>query len=129
MKKAVSPSSRRGRSYSRGPCARVGVPPAGKRLTRSARSIDRRDLAAANRQGGRRWGARGLAGVRAGLGWAALAASLVGRPAGRLDPVVGVITGFAFAFAGAILVVPERRKRLRAWIGALMITCIALLFD
>ena len=73
--------------------------------------------------------AAGLLAIAAGLGLAAFAASHLGRPAGRLDPVVGVITGFAFAFAGAILVVPERRKRLRAWIGALMITCIALLFD
>ena len=58
--------------------------------------------------------AAGLLAIAAGLGLAALAASHLGRPAGRLDPVVGLITGFAFAFAGAILVVPVRRKRLRA---------------
>jgi hypothetical protein len=71
----------------------------------------------------------GLLAVAVGLGAAALAASHFGKPAGRLDPVVGVIAGFAFAFAGAILVVPERRRKLRSWIGALMITSVALLFN
>jgi hypothetical protein len=73
--------------------------------------------------------AAGLLAMAAGLGVAALAASHLGKPTGRLDPVVGLITGFALAFAGAILVVPERRKGLRAWAGALMITFIALLLD
>ena len=66
----------------------------------------------------------GLLAVAVGLGAAALAASHIGKPAGRLDPVVGVIAGFAFAFAGAILVVPERRRKLRSWIGALMIAFV-----
>jgi uncharacterized membrane protein len=71
----------------------------------------------------------GILVVALGLCVAALAASYVGKPTGRFDPVVGFIAGFAFAFAGAILVVPERQERTRAWFGALMITCIALLFD
>ncbi|HZE10184.1 MAG TPA: hypothetical protein VE034_01215 [Burkholderiales bacterium] len=73
--------------------------------------------------------AAGLLAVAAGSGLAAFAASHLGRSTGRLDPVVGMMTGLVFAFAGAILVVPERRKRLRVWIGAFMITSIALLFD
>jgi hypothetical protein len=77
----------------------------------------------------RRQVAAGLLAMAAGLGVAALAAGHLGKPVGRLDPVVGLIAGFAFALAGAILVVPERRKKLRAWIGALMITSIALLFN
>jgi hypothetical protein len=67
--------------------------------------------------------------VAAGLCVAALAASYVGKPAGMFDPVVGLIAGLAFALAGAILAVPERQKGIRALFGALMITCIALLFD
>jgi hypothetical protein len=77
----------------------------------------------------RRQIAAGLLAMAAGLGVAALAANHLGKPTGRLDPVVGLIAGFAFAFAGAILVAPERRKGLRAWSGALMITFIALLLD
>jgi hypothetical protein len=67
--------------------------------------------------------------VAAGLCIVALAANYVGRSGGRFDPVVGLIAGLALAFAGAILVVPERQGRTRAWFGALMITAIALLFD
>jgi hypothetical protein len=67
--------------------------------------------------------------LAAGLCLAAIAASYVGKPAGRFDPVVGLVAGLAFAFTGAILVVPERQGRMRAFFGALMITCIALLFD
>ena len=67
--------------------------------------------------------------MAAGLCVVALAANYVGKSTGRFDPVVGLISGLAFAFSGAILVVPERRGRTRAWFGALMITCIALLFD
>jgi hypothetical protein len=64
-----------------------------------------------------------------GLCIAAIAASFLARPAGRFDPVVGFIAGLAIAFTGGILVVPERQGRMRASLGALMITCIALLFD
>src|SRR5262249_60404109 len=53
----------------------------------------------------------------------------LGQPAGRLGPVVGLFAGSVLVFMGAILVAPERRSGLRAWIGALMITSIALLFD
>ena len=67
--------------------------------------------------------------VAAGLCVVALAANYVGKSTGRFDPVVGLIAGLALAFAGAILVVPERQGRTRAWFGALMITAIALLFD
>jgi hypothetical protein len=73
--------------------------------------------------------AAGLLAIAVGLGLAAFAASHLGRSTGRLDPVVGMMAGLTFAFVGAILVVPERRRRLRAWIGALMITSVALLFD
>jgi hypothetical protein len=73
--------------------------------------------------------AAGLLAIAAGLGIAALAAIHLGKPAGRFDPVVALTAGLAFAFAGATLVISERRKRARAWIGALMITCVALLFD
>jgi hypothetical protein len=71
----------------------------------------------------------GILVVAAGLCVAAIAASFVGRPAGRFDPVVALITGLALALAGVILVVPERDARTRAWFGALMITAIAVLFD
>jgi hypothetical protein len=71
----------------------------------------------------------GLMVIAIGLGIGAIAASHLGQPAGKFDPVVGLIAGLAFAFAGAILVVPERRVRIRASFGALMITSIALLFD
>lgn len=67
----------------------------------------------------------------AGLGAAATAVSQLLSPPDKtvLDPVIGVIAGFAFVFGGAILVVPERRARNRALLGALMISAIALLFD
>jgi hypothetical protein len=45
------------------------------------------------------------------------------------NAVAALIAGLALAFAGAILVVPERRQRTRASFGALMITFIALLVD
>jgi hypothetical protein len=67
--------------------------------------------------------------IAAGLCVTALAANYVGKPTGKFDPVVGMFAGLAFAFAGAILVVPERQSRTRAWFGALMITSVALLFD
>jgi len=67
--------------------------------------------------------------VAAGLCIVALAANYIGKSTGRFDPVVGLIAGLALAFAGAILVVPERQGRTRAWVGAMMITAIALLFD
>src|SRR5262249_52504474 len=71
----------------------------------------------------------GVLTVAVGLCVVALAANFVGKPAGRFDPVVGMIAGLAFAFSGAILVVPERQGRTRAWLGALMVSAIALLFD
>jgi len=71
----------------------------------------------------------GLLVIAMGLGVGAIAASHLGQPAGRFDPGVGLIAGLAFAFAGAILVVPERQVRIRASFGALMITAIALMFD
>ena len=63
-----------------------------------------------------------------GLFIATLAASYVGKP-GRVDPVVVFIAGLTLAFAGAILVVPEKDGRMRAWFGAFMVTCVALLLD
>jgi hypothetical protein len=63
-----------------------------------------------------------------GLFIAALAASYVGKP-GRVDPAVVFIAGLTLAFAGAILVVPEKDGRMRAWFGAFMVTCVALLLD
>jgi len=63
-----------------------------------------------------------------GLAVATLAASYLGKP-GRFDPVVVFIAGMTLAFAGAILVVPERDGRMRAWFGAFMVTCVALLLD
>src|SRR5690242_5106627 len=77
----------------------------------------------------RRQIATGLLLAAAGFALAALAASHLGGSPGRLDPVVGLIGGAALVFLGAILVAPERRRRVRAWGGALMITSIALLFD
>ena len=73
--------------------------------------------------------AAGLLVIAGGLGVAALAAGHLFGQAGRLEPVVVMIAGMILVFVGAILVVPERNKALRAWFGALMITCIALLFD
>lgn len=73
--------------------------------------------------------AAGLLVIAGGLGVAALAAGHLFGQAGRLEPVVVIIAGMILVFVGAILVVPERNKSLRAWFGALMITCIALLFD
>jgi hypothetical protein len=63
-----------------------------------------------------------------GLSVATLAASYVGKP-GRVDPVVVFIAGLTLAFAGAVLVVPEKDGRMRAWFGAFMITSVALLLD
>jgi len=73
----------------------------------------------------------GLLVIALGFGVAAIAAIHLIMPPGKavLDPVVVLIAGFAFAFGGAILVVPERRGRTRASFGALMITSVALLFD
>ena len=73
--------------------------------------------------------AAGLLAVAGGLGVAVLAASHLGKLSGRIDPMVGLIAGLALVFVGAILVVPERSRMLRAWFGALMITSIALMFD
>lgn len=73
--------------------------------------------------------AAGLLVIAGGLGVTALAAGHLFGQAGRLEPVVVMIAGMILVFVGAILVVPERNKALRAWFGALMITCIALLFD
>jgi len=73
----------------------------------------------------------GLLVIALGFGVAAIATIHLVMPPGKavLDPVVVLISGFAFAFGGAILVVPERRGRTRASFGALMITSVALLFD
>jgi len=73
----------------------------------------------------------GLLVMAVGLGYTALAASHLGKPPDRLvmDAVAGSLAGLAFALAGVILVVPERRAGIRALIGALMVTCVALLFD
>jgi len=73
--------------------------------------------------------ASGLLVLAGGLGVATLAAGHLFSQPGRLDPVVGVIGGMILVLVGAILVVPERNKALRAWFGALMVTSIALLFD
>lgn len=69
--------------------------------------------------------------IAVSLGVAAIAVIHLGRPPERHvpDAAAGLIAGLAFAFAGAILVVPERHQRTRASFGALMITFIALLFD
>lgn len=84
---------------------------------------------AAKRPSRRHQVAAGLLGIMLGLGVVALAVLHISRPVVRLDPVVGVISGATFAFVGAILVAPERNKKLRAWFGALMVTSIAILFD
>jgi hypothetical protein len=73
--------------------------------------------------------AGGLLALAAGVGVAANAASHLGQPIGKLDPVILMIAGFALAFVGLILFAPERNRRLKAWLGALMITAIALLLD
>lgn len=73
--------------------------------------------------------AGGLLALVAGVGVAANAASHLGHPLGKVDPVVLMIAGFALAFVGLILFAPERNRRLKAWLGALMITAIALLLD
>jgi putative Ca2+/H+ antiporter (TMEM165/GDT1 family) len=79
----------------------------------------------------RRQIAAGFVVIAVSLGVAAVAAIHLGKPPERHlpDAAAGLIAGLAFAFAGAILVVPERRVRIRASFGALMITFIALLFD
>jgi hypothetical protein len=64
-----------------------------------------------------------------GFTLAMFAATYLGKPADRLDPVVGLTSGLALIFLGATLVVPERQTRIRAWIGALMITSIAVMLD
>jgi hypothetical protein len=71
----------------------------------------------------------GLLALAAGVGVAANAASHLGQPMGKLDPIVLMIAGFALAFVGLILFAPERNRRLKAWLGALMITAIAFLLD
>jgi hypothetical protein len=64
-----------------------------------------------------------------GFTLAMFAASYVGKPADRLDPVVGLTAGLVLLFLGATFVVPERQGRIKALIVALMITCIAVLLD
>jgi hypothetical protein len=66
--------------------------------------------------------AAGFLVTAAGIGLAALAASYFGRS-------FGMIAGCTLVFLGAILIVPERHRRMRAWCAALMITSIALLLD
>jgi|SRR5882672_193921 len=73
--------------------------------------------------------AGGLLALAAGVGVAANAAGHLGQPMGKLDPVVLIIAGSALAFVGLILFAPERNRRLKAWLGAFMITAIALLLD
>jgi hypothetical protein len=73
--------------------------------------------------------AAGLLGIMLGLCIAAVAVIHISRPGFRLDPVVGVVGGIAFALVGAVLLAPEGKKKLRAWFGALMVTSIAILFD
>jgi hypothetical protein len=73
--------------------------------------------------------AAGLFGIVLGLAVVAAAILHITKPVVRFDPVVGVIGGATFAFVGAILVSPERNKKLRAWFGALMVSSIAILFD
>ena len=79
----------------------------------------------------RRQVAAGFVVIAVSLGVAAIAAIHLGQSPESHVPgaVAGLIAGLAFAFAGAILVVPERRKQTRASFGALMITFVALLFD
>lgn len=79
----------------------------------------------------RRQVAVGLLVMAVGLGYASLAASHLGKAPDTLvmDAVAGSLAGLAFALAGAILVVPERRPGIRSLIGALMVTCVAMLFD
>ena len=84
---------------------------------------------AAKRPSRRQQIAAGLTGIALGLVVVAAAVVHISQPAVRLDPMIGVIGGSTFAFIGAILVVPERNKKLRAWFGALMVTSIAILFD
>jgi hypothetical protein len=64
-----------------------------------------------------------------GLFVAAFSASYIGNSSGRFDPVVAMIAGLMLSFAGAILVAPEREGKMRAWFGAAMVTCLALLLD
>lgn len=73
--------------------------------------------------------AAGFLVMAAGCGLAFLAATHLDKSLGRLDPVVLLIAGSVLVLMGAILVVPERSGKIKAWIGALMITSIALLFD
>ena len=73
--------------------------------------------------------AAGLLGIALGLAIVAAAVDHISQPGVRLDPVAGVTGGIAFAFVGAVLIAPERNKKLRAWFGALMVTALAILFD
>ncbi len=73
--------------------------------------------------------AGGILALAAGVGLAANSASHLGQSMGKLDPVVLMTAGFALAFVGLILFAPERNRRLKAWLGALMITTIAFLLD
>ena len=73
--------------------------------------------------------AGGLIALAAGVGLAANAAGHLGQPMGKLDPVLLIIGGSALAFVGLILFAPERNRRLKAWLGALMISAIAVLLD
>jgi hypothetical protein len=79
----------------------------------------------------RRQIAAGFVVIAVSLGVAAIAAMQLAISPEWNAPkaVAGLIAGLAFAFAGAILVVPERRQRTRASFGAFMITFIALLVD
>jgi hypothetical protein len=73
--------------------------------------------------------AGGILALAAGVGLAANAAGHLGAPTGKFDPVILIISGCALAFVGLILFAPERNRRLKAWLGALMITAIAVLLD
>src|SRR5262245_19047911 len=73
----------------------------------------------------------GLLVIALGFVLAAVSVLHFATPPGKsvLDPFVGLTGGLALVFLGAILIVPERQGRTRAWLGASMITCIALMFD
>jgi len=73
--------------------------------------------------------AAGLLGIMLGLCITAAAVIHISKPGFKLDPAIGVIGGIAFALVGAVLLAPERNKKLRAWFGALMVTAMAVLFD
>jgi hypothetical protein len=73
----------------------------------------------------------GLLLIAAGLTVGAVAASQLGKPAGKLpvDVITVLIAALGLVFAGATVAAPERRAGVKAWTGALMVTSIALLFD